>query len=79
MKSKEEIGILKQYQREGWFDPYTCCSYNGCVRSVSNNWGELVPTENRWICPCGKYTQEYDGSENSAIDITRIHNNEKDQ
>jgi hypothetical protein len=69
--SKDEIDILKQYQKEGRFHPYTCCSYKGCKRGVENNWGELIPTEDKWVCPCSKYKQEYDGSETNMIELTK--------
>ena len=57
--SKEVVDKLNAYQKEGKFHPYTCCSYNGCKRSEENNWGELIATEDGWICPCGKYKQNW--------------------
>lgn len=72
MKTKEEIEALKDYQNNGRFHPYTCCSFNGCVRSNENDWGVLIPTDTKWICPCGKYEQDYDGFEEKMIDINKI-------
>lgn len=71
--SEEDIEYLKKYQDNGRFHPYTCCSYNGCVRSDVNNWGTLIPTNNKWVCPCGKYTQDYSDSEEKSIEITKLH------
>ncbi len=68
MITKEKIEKLNEYQKSGRFHPYTCCSYNGCERS-ENNWGVLVATDEKWICPCGKYTQEYDDSVDLFINV----------
>lgn len=62
--SKEQVAKLKKRQEEGFIHPYTCCSHDGCERSTENNWGTLIPTRKGWICPCGKYKQEYRGEEN---------------
>ena len=56
--TEEQVRMLRERQN-GLFHPYTCCSYNGCKRSEENNWGELIPTEYGWVCPCGKYTQNW--------------------
>ena len=32
-KTKEEVEKLNKEQHEGIFHPYTCCGYNGCIRS----------------------------------------------
>jgi len=39
--------------------PFTCCSYNGCDRLKQINEGELIPREEGWICPCGRYKQDW--------------------
>ena len=69
--TSEEIELLKNYQNSPKFHPFTCCSYNGCERSENNNWGVLIPTETKWVCPCGKYRQEYTGGESSMMEIAK--------
>ena len=59
IKSKEEIDKLNIQQHQGRFHPYTCCGFDGCVRSEQDDEGILIATEQFWVCPCGKYTQEY--------------------
>lgn len=39
--------------------PFTCCSHNGCNRLQQPNEGALIPTIEGWVCPCGKYTQNW--------------------
>lgn len=39
--------------------PFTCCSHNGCVRSKREDEGILIPTKSGWVCPCGKYKQNW--------------------
>ena len=73
--SKEVIGKLNAHQSgyykqtlsDGsvidWpVHPYTCCSKTSageiCKRSEHDD-GVLIATENGWICPCGKYTQNW--------------------
>ena len=58
--TKEQIKGLENRQKNTMMHDYTCMSYNGCDRSKQDNWGSLIPTEDKWVCPCGKYTQEYD-------------------
>lgn len=55
--SKEVVNLLKQYQQEGDFHPYTC----ECTKV-------LVPTREGWICDCG-YTQDWVPKE--TIDFLR--------
>lgn len=61
MKSKEEIYEMNKRQHEGRYHPYTCCGFDNCVRSEQTDNGILIATEQFWVCPCGKYTQEYRG------------------
>ena len=56
-KTKEEVEKLNKEQHEGIFHPYTCCGYNGCIRSEQDDDGILVATEECWVCPCGKYNK----------------------
>lgn len=39
--------------------PFTCCSHEGCNRAEQPDEGALIPTNEGWICPCGKYTQNW--------------------
>jgi hypothetical protein len=59
--SKEQVQKLQDQQDNPRYHPYTCCSYDGCERDKQPNWGALIPIEDCWICPCGKYKQEYRG------------------
>jgi hypothetical protein len=71
MITKEQVDMLNQHQNSGKYHPYTCCSYNGCERDKQPNWGQLIATEECWVCPCGDYKQEYRGEVES---ITRLNN-----
>lgn len=55
----EQVEALKLWQSSGSFHPFTCCSYDGCKRMKQPNEGELIPTEEGWVCPCGKWKQEW--------------------
>ncbi len=73
--TSEQIKKLNEQQKDKRFHPYTCCGYNvdDCKRNLaysqrhageavdysSENEGVLIATENYWICPCGKYKQQY--------------------
>lgn len=50
--------------------PFTCCGFEDCKRD--NDQGILIPREEGWICPCGKYTQDWyhAGMEHSPYPIT---------
>lgn len=72
--TKEDIDILNQHQNSGRFHPYTCCSYNGCERDKQPNWGQLIATEDGWVCPCGNYKQEYKGEVASIKQLNNILN-----
>jgi len=56
--SEEQVKALKNWQEKG-FHPFTCCSFEDCKRSEQKNEGELIPYSEGWICPCGKYTQDW--------------------
>ena len=57
--TKEKIKELQKQQDNPMLHPYTCCSYNGCDRLNQPKEGQLIPTEDGWICPCGKWKQPY--------------------
>ena len=60
----EEIENLKKRQNNGRFHPYTCdrhaeeCEVNVEPRDYSKD-GVLIPTREGWVCPCGKYKQDW--------------------
>lgn len=58
----EQVASLKLFQQSG-FHPFTCCSTdnegNHCERNKQPNSGALIPTNEGWVCPCGKYTQDW--------------------
>lgn len=62
---KDKVDALNKIQKCVFLHPYTCMSFDGCQRSPDNDWGELVATEEEWVCPCGKYKQSYSGEENT--------------
>ena len=73
--NKENIATLNHYQQSKMGHPYTCASHgikeckreqayeariNGKeVEYTDENEGVLIATERGWICPCGKYTQDW--------------------
>ena len=61
--TKEQVEGLKMYQNNLSAHPFTCGSPENipeCFRrNDPMNEGELIPTEKGWICPCGKYTQNW--------------------
>jgi len=55
----EQVEKLKEWQSNGMNHPFTCCGYDGCIRKEQKNEGELIPYSEGWICPCGRYTQDW--------------------
>ena len=62
--NKEQIDALNKYQNSGRFHPFTCdrgekeCEVNIRPRDYSKD-GVLIAVEDGWICPCGKYKQDW--------------------
>jgi hypothetical protein len=60
----EEVERLNKEQKRNDRHPYTCdrkakeCEVNQKPRDHEKD-GVLIATENGWICPCGKYKQDY--------------------
>lgn len=60
----EKVIELNQHQKNEIFHPYTCdrqakeCEVNITPRDYSKD-GVLIATEYGWICPCGKYKQNW--------------------
>lgn len=73
--SKEHVEMLNKRQREKIHHPYTCDGHNiyECLRESAyndrnnglkiaysdDNEGVLIATERGFICPCGKYKQDW--------------------
>jgi hypothetical protein len=38
--------------------PYTCCSHDGC-NMPEHDGGNLIPSNEGWTCPCGRYKQDW--------------------
>jgi hypothetical protein len=60
--TKEQVESLKMYQNNLEMHHFTCCSPDNipeCQRRNKVNEGELIPTEEGWVCPCGKYKQDW--------------------
>lgn len=62
--SEEHVKKLNEYQNSGRFHPYTCdrkaetCEVHQEPRDYSKD-GVLIATTEGWICPCGKYKQNW--------------------
>jgi hypothetical protein len=60
--TKEQVEKLNDYQINGNFHPFTCCSpkeIKECQRASGENEGLLMATEEGWVCPCGKDKQDW--------------------
>lgn len=58
----EQVKALNEYQTKGRFHPFTCCSPESvteCLRIKGTAEGLLTATNDGWICPCGKYKQDW--------------------
>jgi len=73
MITKEQVDMLNQHQNSGKYHPYTCCSYNDCERNKQPKYGQLIATEECWVCPCGEYKQEYRGEVETIQNLNGIH------
>jgi hypothetical protein len=56
--TKDEVESLKMYQNHLEAHPFTCGSF-ACDRSTRPDAGKLIPSEEGWVCPCGKYKQNW--------------------
>lgn len=67
--TESEVLKLNEQQKNFNYHPYTCCSpkeyQTECYRrnNIGNSFEEregiLIATSEYWICPCGKYKQQY--------------------
>lgn len=64
----EQVNAMNAFQEAGRFHPFTCCSpeeIEGCYRknnigdSYEEKEGILKATNDGWVCPCGKYKQNW--------------------
>jgi hypothetical protein len=59
-----QVENLNKFQELGKFHPFTCngkaveCEKNLNPRDYSKD-GVLIATKDGWVCPCGKYTQNW--------------------
>ena len=65
--TQEQVQKLNEYQRNGRFHPFTCCSPSDiikCERAKLGNGmgGLLIATKEGWVCPCGGYKQNWSHS-----------------
>ena len=62
--SKSQVNRLNKAQTNRLVHPYTCnksvseCEVNQEPRDYSKD-GILIATREGWICPCGKYKQDW--------------------
>lgn len=57
--TEEQVKNLNDYQELGCFHPFTCCSHDDCDRRKQPNEGRLRATTEGWVCPCGKWKQDW--------------------
>ena len=66
--SQEQVDKLNQFQKTGKFHPFTCCSPEyipECKRALNQGEtyeereGILIAKTEGFICPCGKYKQNW--------------------
>lgn len=55
----EQVKNLNEYQKSTGIHPFTCCSHEGCNRTSQPNEGILIARTQGWVCPCGKYKQNW--------------------
>lgn len=56
--TEQQIEKLKEWQNGHGFHPFTCGGKD-CKRGQREDEGELIPTTEGWVCPCGEYTQNW--------------------
>jgi len=60
----DQVQKLNEYQRNEFFHPFTCGGGNiennlDCERQNNKGEGILIATNEGWVCPCGKYKQNW--------------------
>lgn len=59
--TEEQVEMLNKFQQNGHYHPFTCGSPDEipeCTRK-SGSQGILIATVDGWVCPCGKYHQDW--------------------
>lgn len=56
--TEQQVINLNKYQSSGRMHPFTCGGAE-CNRSEREDEGILIATTEGWVCPCGKYTQNW--------------------
>lgn len=64
-----QVEALNTYQRSGYFHPYTC----GKRDQWEHGEGELIATENGWVCPDCSYTQDWAHAASVNPDLLDAH------
>lgn len=54
----KQVELLNIYQSLGFTHPFTCGGEH-CKRDNREDRGVLVATNDGWVCPCGKYNQNW--------------------
>jgi hypothetical protein len=67
--SKSNVEKLNEYQNNKSVHPFTCNGKN-CKKTIENNFGILIATEEGWICQCSDYKQHWFHSK--IIKLTNI-------
>jgi hypothetical protein len=62
--SDDQVAKLNEYQHDRFFHPFTCGGGNvendpDCERQNNKGEGILIATNEGWVCPCGKYKQNW--------------------
>ncbi len=57
--TEDQVDKLNDYQESERGHPFTCCGEDNCRRPLKFNNGILIATTEGWICPCGKYKQDW--------------------
>lgn len=55
----DQVEALNKYQTGTSFHPFTCCSYDDCKRGSQDDQGILIASNEGWVCPCGKWKQNW--------------------
>lgn len=65
---QDKVRLLNQFQNSGFIHPYTCDK--SAAQCVAGETGEamLIATGECWVCPCGKYRQNYNEQRLSDLD-----------
>ncbi len=57
--TQEQVETLNEFQQMGMMHPFTCMGIRCKNRLEQKDEGLLKATTERWVCPCGEYTQKW--------------------